>query len=748
MGHGVHAHNQSFSFVYSACERAIADTSWGDVHESIYSGLRTPETLVTVHKQMTFPPRFPLRDAVARFDYKLDNGNSRLTEGLHKEYLRLLLENGRERERDRKRGRHGGDRVVLGSDDDIEMVGLDPGELTSSETRPPKRRLVAEGVATPTAILTSQDPRTPSVMQSPTQTPIPDMEEIVPTLPLPLPSASPVQSETKLSVLEGLYLDQFNLPATQAELIDQISTLLTYLSPHNQNHLVFRLLQNTHRLALCAFALLMQSLLKRDILSNLPAEISHYILGLVDHKTLLLLQQVCKSWYKLINNPQIWIDLLIKDKFFPNYAAVDVELNDPLLVSQWSEDPRDISSAQILYKKRCIIFNRWMDPSYEPRRISVKGHGNKVVTCLQHDDEKIITGVDDKIINIYCTKTGRLLRVLEGHESGVWALKYTGDTLVTGSTDRTARVWNIKTGKCTHIFRGHTLTIRCLDIIHPTVIGKDDRGEDIIFPHFPILVTGSRDMNIHVWRLPLCDNSVPDNDTPTFDLHESNNPYLILVLMGHTKLVRLVLGKGNLIILGSYDLTVRVWDLMDNGRCVHVLTGHTERVYSTALDFELKICFSGLMDNTINVWNIETGRLLKTLEGHQQLVGLLDLVDGVLVLAAADSTLIVWNLKTFEMKARLEGHNLAITCFQHDGLRVVSGLLHMLKLWDVKAGKFARDLLRGVNGGIWQVRIDQNRCVAAVQRISTVSSDETQEETYIEILDFSAPPKRDFQVLS
>ena len=91
----------------------------------------------------------------------------------------------------------------------------------------------------------------------------------------------------------------------------------------------------------------------------------------------------------------------------------------------------------------------------QTHRISVSGHGNKVVTCLQHDDEKVVTGVDDKCILIYSTQTGQLMKVLEGHEGGVWALKYTGNTLVTGSTDRTVRVWNMKTRAMYSYFRGH-----------------------------------------------------------------------------------------------------------------------------------------------------------------------------------------------------------------------------------------------------------------------------------------------------
>lgn len=683
---------------------------------------------------MTLPSQFPLQEAIARFDYKLDNGNGRVADGLHNEYQRLLL-NTRERERERKRFRGGENSASSANEDDMDVMGLDPGELASGEIRPPKRRLVA-----PNGLPLGQmmapvvaEPRTPNAMQSPTQTPVSDVDEVVPTLPLPSPSASPVQDTKMVMEVES----NVAIPTTQSELVEQLTMLLGFLNERNQNNLVFRLLQNTHRSLLSTFALLIEKLLKRDLLSNLPPEITTHILGYLDYQALLLIQQVCKGWGKIINNSRVWTALLLRDKLITDPLEIESELDNPDLVREWSNYPYEMSTAQVLYKKRCLIYNRWMNPNYQPRCISVKGYGHKVVTCLQHDDEKIVTGIDDKVINVYSTKTGKLTQVLEGHDGGVWALKYIGNTLVTGSTDRTARVWNLRTGKCTHIFRGHTLTIRCLDIIEPTVVGKDERGEDIIFPHFPILVTGLRDMNIHVWRLPVCDDS-DDQTTHTYDSHDSHNPYLLLVLTGHTQLVRLVSGHGNIIVLGSYDLTVRVWDLMKNGQCTKVLNGHTEQVYSTALDFENRLCYSGLMDNTINVWNFDTGRHLKTLEGHQQLVGLLNLVDRVLVLAAADSTLIVWNPKTLQMDGRLKGHNLAITCFEHDGLKVVSGLQHMLKLWDVKTCQFTRDLLHEGIKNIWQVRIDYKRCVTAVQR-GSVHEDDTQLQTYIEILDFAEP---------
>ena len=521
-------------------------------------------------------------------------------------------------------------------------------------------------------------PKTPNTINSPSQTPVSDMEEDpIQQLPLPSPSASPIQldhendddvaSETPGRMSRRLDVEIIDnhmatVPGTQAELINTIDHLSQFLTPQNQNHLIFRLLQKTNRSSLSTFNGLLNDSLKRDLIGNLPVEIAMKVLSYLDAATLLSISKVSKKWFKIINNTALWKNLLKKDKLITDEAVIKYELKDTKqLVDEWCTLPGNINPAQVLYKKRRMIVNRWLDPTYKPKRISVKGHGNKVVTCLQHDEEKIVTGVDDKYILIYSTHTGELMKVLEGHEGGVWAMKYYGNTLVTGSTDRSVRIWNMATGKCTHVFRGHTSTIRCLDIITPSVIGKDSHGQDIVFPEHPLLVTGSRDHNIHVWRLPILPEDAVDE--VTFDSGDSENPYLIAVLTGHTQSVRSLSGYGNIIISGSYDSTVRVWDLLDNGRCKHILQGHQDRVYSTAIDYDRKVCFSGSMDSTINIWNFETGELLKVLEGHSSLVGLLALVDGVLVSAAADASLRIWDPVSGELRSKLRGHAAAITCF-------------------------------------------------------------------------------------
>lgn len=348
----------------------------------------------------------------------------------------------------------------------------------------------------------------------------------------------------------------------------------------------------------------------------------------------------------------------------------------------------------------------------KPLHLAFRAHDRHVVTCLQFDTDKILTGSDDTNINVYNTKTGALQSTLQGHEGGVWALEYYGNTLVSGSTDRSVRVWDIKAAKCTQIFHGHTSTVRCLQILLPVEVGTLPDGTPEMMPKEPLIITGSRDSTLRVWRLPKPDDPTYFQAGPAQD--DGACPYFIRVMVGHTHSVRAIAAHGDTLVSGSYDCTVRVWKI-STGEAVHCLQGHSFKVYSVVLDHQRNRCISGSMDHMVKIWSLDTGAVLYNLEGHTSLVGLLDLNAGRLVSAAADYTLRIWDPENGQCKNTLTAHTNAITCFQHDSQKVISGSDRTLKMWNVRTGECLKDLLTDLSG-VWQVRFNDRRCVAAVQR--------------------------------
>lgn len=138
-------------------------------------------------------------------------------------------------------------------------------------------------------------------------------------------------------------------------------------------------------------------------------------------------------------------------------------------------------------------------------------------------------------------------------------------------------------------------------------------------------------------------------------------------------------------------------------------------MYSVVLDLTRSQACSGSMDGTVRVWNLRTGECAHTLTGHSSLVGLLGLSPSYLVSAAADSTLRIWDPDTGELRHTLAAHTGAITCFQHDEFKVLSGSDGTLKMWNVRDGTVVRDLLTGITG-VWQVVFEGRWCVAASNR--------------------------------
>jgi RNA polymerase sigma factor (sigma-70 family) len=154
---------------------------------------------------------------------------------------------------------------------------------------------------------------------------------------------------------------------------------------------------------------------------------------------------------------------------------------------------------------------------------------------------------------------------------------------------------------------------------------------------------------------------------------------------------RLALSGG--LTYGDGDPTVRLWDL-ETGKELKRLEGHTDGVYGVAFSPDGKRAASA-GDTTIRLWDLETGKELKRFEGHE---GAVDSVafspDGKFLLSAGDdNTLRLWEVESGKEVRRFEGHTERVyrAVFSPDGKRALSGGFDKtLRYWEVETGKELR----------------------------------------------------------
>jgi WD40 repeat protein len=101
------------------------------------------------------------------------------------------------------------------------------------------------------------------------------------------------------------------------------------------------------------------------------------------------------------------------------------------------------------------------------------------------------------------------------------------------------------------------------------------------------------------------------------------------------------------------DNTVRVWDL-NTGACLRTLEGHCYGVTSVRVTPDGRRAISGSWDETMRVWDLNTGVCLHTLEGHSDGVTSVSVTpDGRRAISSGryDNTIRVWDLETGECLA-------------------------------------------------------------------------------------------------
>ena len=168
---------------------------------------------------------------------------------------------------------------------------------------------------------------------------------------------------------------------------------------------------------------------------------------------------------------------------------------------------------------------------------------------------------------------------------------------------------------------------------------------------------------------------------------------LLGTLSGHSDRVNAVAvtGDGTRAISGSRDNTLKVWNL-ETGAELLTLNGHSDRVNAVAVTGDGTRAISGSLDNTLKVWNLETGEQLLTLNGHSELVFAVAVTgDGTRAISGSgDNTLKVWNLETGAQLLTLNGHSFPVyaVAVTGDSTRAISGSFdNTLKVWNLETGE-------------------------------------------------------------
>ncbi|ETO26531.1 WD-40 repeat protein [Reticulomyxa filosa] len=226
----------------------------------------------------------------------------------------------------------------------------------------------------------------------------------------------------------------------------------------------------------------------------------------------------------------------------------------------------------------------------------------------RHCRNVVCSSSRDKTIRFWDIKHNQQLQMFKGHTKDVYGIEFSpfncGRYLCSGSYDNTIRLWDVETSKTLHVFNGHERGVLCVDF-SPLQSNKSN-CIGLIGGNGYAICSGSFDTTIRIWDVEKTKQLI------VFKGHR----FAAISVKYESNESRISSG-ANTILSGSYDCSIRMWDIR-SGQQIQMFNGHTNDVnaveYSPFVannievgDISNVIC-SGSSDNTIRFWDIRSNK--------------------------------------------------------------------------------------------------------------------------------------------
>ncbi|UPQ99378.1 subunit B1 of katanin p80 [Chloropicon primus] len=265
----------------------------------------------------------------------------------------------------------------------------------------------------------------------------------------------------------------------------------------------------------------------------------------------------------------------------------------------------------------------------------------------------LVTGGEDRKINMWAVGKPHALLSLSGHQSAVESVMFdkSEESVLAGAAGGTVKMWDLEQARVVRTFTGHRANCLCLDY-HP-------------FGQF--FGSGSLDTNFKVWdvRQKVC----------------------VHTYKGHNRGVTQVKFSpdGKWVVSGDQEGLLRIWDLTA-GKLLHEFKDHTNAITKVRFHPNEYFLASSSADRTVKFWDLDTFSNVETAGPEATSVRAIEFTpNGEAMFSATQDCLKVWTWEPVIMHdyVDMQWSKLRDMCLRDDKLMGVTLNQSFVGIWVV-----------------------------------------------------------------
>ena len=380
----------------------------------------------------------------------------------------------------------------------------------------------------------------------------------------------------------------------------------------------------------------------------------------------------------------------------------------------------------------------------------LKGHKNGVFSVTFSPDGKTLTSGDhDDTVKVWNVSTGRNLHTFK-HRERVFSVAFSPDGKhLAGGSWRGIKLWNVETGEEVSVLKGSATVISGSIAFSPdgatlasaavdrfggtsgevtlwdvetgrnrtTLHGHTERISNISFsPDGATLASGLRSGAVKLWDIKTGKTIHTYNRAGNLGVFSPDGKTLasagwrgieLWEVGTHKNISSLKMLRADIRCLAfSPDSQILAWGSGDQvklwkhasgsllgfiGLDITTLKGHTDEVRTVAFSPDGKTLASAGRDKTVKLWDVSTGRNIRTLEHAYPVVNVVFSPDSATLAAGrVGGEIELWDVSTGQNLATFGEHGGAVfsVAFSPDGTTLASGAgFGEIKLWDIETGQ-------------------------------------------------------------